>query len=175
MTQTLDQKVQDKLRKLQALAERGVGGEQVTAQRMLEKLLARHGLTVDDLADERREIRWFPAPTAFERRLAWQVLAKVCNTDSPAAYSSKSKRKQVGVEVTPSEAIEFELHYDALRKAMAEHFDDAFVAFVQANRLFSSLPGAEPEPLLSERDFRIMSMAAAVQPTAVNPRLERRP
>lgn len=175
MTQTLDQKVQDKLRKLQALAERGVGGEQVTARRMLDKLLARHGLTLEDLADERRDVRWFPAPTAFEKRLAWQILAKVCNTDSPAAYTSKSHRKQVGVEVTPSEAIEFELHYDTLRKAMAEHFDDAFSAFVQANRLFSSLPSAEPEPLLSERDFRVMNMAATVRPTAVNPRLGRRP
>lgn len=171
MTQTIDQKVQDKLRKLQALAERGVGGEKANAQRMLEKLLARHGLTVDDLADERREIRWFPAPTMFERRLAFQILAKVCNTDDPPAYRSKERPKQVGIKVNPSEAIEFELHYETLRKAMEEHFQDAFCAFVQANRLFSNLPGEEPESLVSERDFRIMNMASTIQPTAVNPRL----
>jgi len=174
MTQDLDQKIQDKLRKLQALAERGVGGERETAARMLGKLLARHGLTVDDLADERREIRWFAAPTKFERRLACQILAKVCNTDDVPAYTSKSRPKQVAVKLTPSEAIEFELHYDALRKALEEHFQDAFSAFVQANRLFSNLPAAEPEALLSERDFRVMSMAAAVQPTTVNPRLGHR-
>ncbi|WP_336332342.1 DUF2786 domain-containing protein [Pseudomonas putida] len=174
MTQTIEQKVQDKLRKLQALAERGVGGERETAARMLGKLLARYGMTVDDLADERREIRWFAAPSKFERRLACQILAKVCNTDDPPAYSSKDRPKQIGVEVTPAEAIEFELHYDALRKALEEHFQDAFSAFVQANRLFSNLPGSEPEPLLSERDVRVMSMAAAVQPTEVNPRLAHR-
>ncbi|MNM61333.1 hypothetical protein D3C81_726330 [compost metagenome] len=174
MTQAIDQKVQDKLRKLQALAERGEGGEKANAARMLGKLLARHGLTVNDLADERREVRWFPASTTFEKRLACQILAKVCNTNDPPAYSSKSRRRQIGVEVTPSEAIEFELHYDTLRKAMEEHFKDAFSAFVQANRLFSSLPSDEPEPLLSARDFRVMSMAAAVEPTAVNPRLGRR-
>lgn len=175
MSQAIDQKVQAKLRKLYALAERGVGGERETAARMLGKLLARHGLTVDDLADEQRVMRWFPAPTKFEHRLACQILAKVCNTNDVPAYTNKGRRKQIGIEVTPAEAIEFELHYDALRKALEEHFQDAFAAFVQANRLFSSLPGAEPEALLSERDFRIMSMAAAVQPTAVNPRLERRP
>lgn len=172
MTQPIDQKVQDRLRKLQALAERGVGGEKANAQRMLERLLTRHGLTVDDLADERRAMRWFPAVTTFEKRLAFQILAKVCNTDRPAAYTSKSHRKQVGIEVTPSEAIEFELHYDALRKAMQEHFLDAFSAFVQANRLFSGLPSDDHEPP-SERDYRVMHMAAAVQPTAVNPRLGR--
>lgn len=174
MMQGIDQKIQDKLRKLQALAERGAGGERVNAARMLGKLLARHGLTVDDLADERREMRWFPAPTTFERRLACQILAKVCNTDDPPAYRNKSRTKQIGIEVTPAEAIEFELHYDALRPALAAHFDEAFSAFVQVNRLFSDLPGAEPEPLLSERDFRVMAMMAAVEPTVVNPRLPRR-
>ena len=83
----LSEKVQAKLRKLQALAERGVGGEKETAKRMLEKLLARHGLTLDDLADERRDTRWFPAPTKFDVRLAAQIMAKVCNTDNPGVYS----------------------------------------------------------------------------------------
>lgn len=171
-TEQLSEKVQAKLRKLQALAERGVGGEKETAQRMLEKLLARHGLSVEDLDDERRKIRWFPAPTKFDARLAGQIMAKVCNTDEPGIYGNKSRPKQVGVEVTPSEAIEFELHYDTLRRALAEHFKDAFSAFVQANRLFSNLPVADSSPAMSERDFRIMSMAAATPATSINPRLE---
>lgn len=172
MTQAIDQKVQDKLRNLQALAERGVGGEKVNAQRMLEKLLARHGLTFEDLADERRETRWFPAPTKFDIRLAAKILAKVCNTNDPGVYSSKSRLKQVGVDFTPAEAIEFELHYDTLRKALTEHFKDAFSAFVQANRLFSNLPSDESSSALTERDFRIMSMAAATPATSISPRLE---
>ncbi|MGF6590735.1 DUF2786 domain-containing protein [Pseudomonas sp. 2835] len=171
MTQSIDQKVQEKLRKLQALAERGVGGEKANAQRMLETLLARHGLKLDDLADERREICWFPAPSKFETRLAAQILAKVCNTDSPDAYRSKQRPKQIGVKVTPAEAVEFELHYDTLRKALEAHFQDAFSAFVQANRLFPTTPSDDVEPLLSERDFRVMTMASTIQPTAVNPRL----
>ncbi|UXA39113.1 DUF2786 domain-containing protein [Pseudomonas juntendi] len=171
MTLTIDVKVQTKLRKLQALAERGVGGEKDNAQRMLEKLLARHGLTIDDLADERREIRWFPAANKFESRLALQILSKICNTSSPDVYRHKQKPKLVGVRVTPAEAIEFELHYDALRKALGDHFQDAFSAFIQVNRLFPSNSGEEPEANVTERDFRVMSMAAAIQPTAVNPRI----
>ncbi len=171
MTQTIDQKVQEKLRKLQALAERGVGGEKVNAQRMLEKLLERHGLRLDDLADERREIRWFPASTKFDSRLAAQILAKVCNTNDPGVYSSRNRPKQVGVEVTPAEAIEFELHYDTLRKALTEHFKDAFSAFIQANRLFSSLPSDDGPLAMTERDLRIMSMAEATPATPINPRL----
>lgn len=171
--QTLDQKVRSKLSKLQALAERGVGGEKDNARRMLENLLARHGMTLDDLAEDRREVRWFPAASKFESRLALQILSKICNTSSPDAYRHKQKPKLVGVNVTPAEAIEFELHYDPLRKALGAHFQDAFSAFIQANRLFPSDSSDEPEPNVTERDFRIMSMAAAIQPTAVNPRIAR--
>lgn len=164
-------KVEAKLRKLMALAERGEGGEKDNAQRMLEKLLARHGLTTDDLVDERREIRWFPIVTSYDRKLAAQIMSKVCDSCTPGLYRSKGRPKHVGVEVTPSEAIEFDLHYSLLRQALLEHFDDAFSAFVQANRLFPSSPSDNALPSLDDRDMRVMTMAAAINPTQVNPRL----
>jgi len=168
----IDPKVEAKLRKLLALAERGVGGEKDNARRMLDKLLARHGMTVDDLSDERREIRWFPTGNNYDRLLAAQIMGKVCNTLTPGIYTSKKRPKQVGVEVTLSEAIEFEIHYDTLRKALTEHFQDAFSAFVQANRLFPTDPSIESEPSLSERDFRVMAMASAIPATQISPRLD---
>lgn len=167
----IDEKVQAKLSKLQALAERGVGGEKVNAQRMLDKLLARHGITVADLSDERRETRWFPAANRFDKSLAQQIMSKICDSSTVELWVSKRRPKQIGVDVTPAEAIEFELHYDALRKALAECFKDAFVAFVQANRLFpSTRDGNYAEP--TDRDMAIMTMASAITPTQVNQRLE---
>lgn len=166
---TDDEKLQAKLRKLLALAERGEGGEKDNARRMLGKMLERHGLTIHDLTDERREIRWFVARTRYDQRLAAQILSKVCNASTIGVYTSKGRPKQIGVEVTPAEAVEFEIHYDTLRKALEDHFSDAFSAFVQANRLFSASGGADRE--LDDRDMRIMAMASAVEPTQVNPRL----
>lgn len=167
-----DPRIEAKLRKLLALAERGEGGEKDNAQRMLDKLLARHGLTIADLSDERREIRWFPIVNNYDRRLASQIMAKVSNTFDIGTYKSKGRPKQIGVEVTPAEAIEFEIHYDTLRKALTEHFKDAFSAFVQANRLFPSGPSTDIEPLPTERDFRVMAMASAIPATQISPRLE---
>ncbi|KTC42733.1 hypothetical protein AO260_21690 [Pseudomonas sp. ABAC21] len=166
-------KVEAKLRKLLALAQRGEGGEKDNAQRMLEKLLARHGLTIGDLLDDRREIRWFPISTSYDRRLAAQIMSKICDSESPGLYISKGRLKKIGVEVTPSEAVEFELHYETLRKALTTHFDDAFSAFVQANHLFPATPSEEQLLSLNDRDMRVMSMASVIRPTAVNPRLER--
>lgn len=167
-------KLDAKLRKLLALAERGEGGEKDNAQRMLDNLLARHGLTIDDLIDERREIRWFPAGNKFDRLLAAQILAKVCNSLEIATYRSNKRRKQIGVEVTPAEAIEFELHYETLRKALAASLDDAFSAFVQVNRLFPCERSDKFDPTLTDRDLRVLAMASAISPTQINPRLEQK-
>lgn len=165
-------KLEAKLRKLLALAERGEGGEKVNAQRMLDKLLARHGLTIDDLIDEQRDIRWFPMGNKFDRPLAAQILAKICNTIEIATYTSNKRKKQIGVQVTPAEAIEFELHYHTLRKALAASFEDAFSAFVQANSLFPSDRSADFDPTVTDRDLRVLAMASAISPTQINPRLE---
>lgn len=167
-------KLEAKLRKLLALAERGEGGEKENAQRVLDKLLARHGLTIHDLIDERREIRWFPAVNKFDRPLAAQILAKVCNSLEISTYRSNKRKKQIGVEVTPAEAIEFELHYDTLRKALTTSLDDAFSAFVQVNKLFPRESSDEFDPTLTDRDLRVIAMASAISPTQINPRLEQK-
>lgn len=171
MTGNVDGKVQAKLKKLLALAERGEGGERANAQRMLEKMLARHGLTLGDLSEEQRELRWFSAPNKHDKRLAAQIAAKVTDSLTPSLYSNKRRPKQVGVECTPSEAVEFELHFETLKRALEQHLDIAFSAFVQANRLFPQTDGEGPDEV-TEEDLRIIAMAATVAPTPINPRLE---
>lgn len=160
----IDEKLQAKLRKLEALAERGVGGEKENARRMLVKLLARHGLTIHDLDVETRKIVWFTYADAFERRLASQILSKVLDDTNISAWR-KGRHKQIGFELTPSEAIEFELHYEALKNALRSHFEDAYSAFLQANRVFAK-SGSRDESW-TERDERVALMAAAVEPTQI--------
>lgn len=167
----LSEKVQAKLRKLQALAERGVGGEKDNAQRMLEKLLTRHGLTLDSLAEERREVRWFKYATTMERNLAAQIAYKVIGPSfDQSCYRNKGRRSQIGFELTPSEAVEFDLHYEVLRTALAEHMEIAFSAFIQVNRVFA--PGDGDGGTLTERDMAMLQMASGMKPTEIRQRLE---
>jgi len=172
---SLDEKLLAKIQKIQALAERGVGGEKDNAARMLAKLLQKHGLTLDDLGEEKRTVRWFPARDLMERRLACQILAKVCATQKISAYTSKKRRKHIGVEVTPAEAIEFEIHYLTLRRALKEHLQTSFSAFIQANRLFGPSSDDDTPAPITEDDIRVMEMAATIKPTAVAMRLPSHP
>ncbi len=171
-----DERLQAKLRKLMALAERGVGGEKDNARRMLEKMLARHGMTMADLSEEKRQMFWFKHDTDVERSLGQQISAKVLNTsdyDVYCVYKNKRKRKQFGVMLTPSEAVEFELHYDALRKSLADHMRIAYSAFVQANNIFPVCGVENDDCEITARDMEVIKMAAAITPTQVNPRIGR--
>lgn len=166
----IDPCLEAKLKKLLALAERGVGGEKDTAARMLAKLLEKHGLSLDDLTGEAASLYWFPVRGDYEKRLFCQILAMVTNDRTPETYTEKSARGKVGIMVNPGQAIEFDLHFNVLRKALAENLDIAFSAFVQANRIFpQSDSGGRGE--ISERDRKVLLMAGAIEPTPVHRQL----
>lgn len=52
----MDEKTIQRIKKLQALAERGVGGEKDTAEKMLQKMLKKNGIrSLDELQSEEPE------------------------------------------------------------------------------------------------------------------------
>lgn len=56
----MDEKTIQRIKKLQALAERGVGGEKDTAEKMLQKMLERNGIrSLDELQSEEYEYTLF--------------------------------------------------------------------------------------------------------------------
>ena len=66
----MDEKKKELIKKLQALAERGVGGEKEGAQRKLEQLMEKYNISEADLSDEQlREHEW-KYHTKFEKKVA---------------------------------------------------------------------------------------------------------
>lgn len=127
--------IHEKLRKLLLLARQGVGGEKENAQSLLESLMKKHGVTVDDLGEESREMQWFaPERGEFEKRLMQQVIAAVCGNVS--TWRCAGKRGQIGVETTKSDGLEINLRYDAYVTAMKKEMAICYSAFVQTNRIF---------------------------------------
>lgn len=64
----MDEKKKELLRKLQALAQRGVGGEKEGAQKKLEELMEKYGVEEADLTDEVEEDNDFFYKNKFEKR-----------------------------------------------------------------------------------------------------------
>ncbi|MFV0678408.1 hypothetical protein [Variovorax sp. tm] len=169
-----DEKAQARMRKLLALADRGEGGEKANAQRMLDSMLRRHGMAVHDLIGEKRELHWFKVRSATEKQLARQIAAKVLD-GQVASYRNQRNAKQIGIETTPAEAIEIELHIETLRPALEQHMELAFSAFVQANRLFQTSPSEEPARAWTDEERarvrKVLAMADATDATPVHKRI----
>lgn len=70
MDQIQREKIAAKLKKIKALAERGVGGEKETAMRMYEDLKARYELEDEEIMLDAVTLHWFGYATELERRTA---------------------------------------------------------------------------------------------------------
>lgn len=71
----MDEKTQTRIRKLQALAERGVGGEKETAARKLQELLKKNGIrNIEELTEEEYIFTLFSYKGALGRKLLSQCI-----------------------------------------------------------------------------------------------------
>ena len=80
----MDEKTIQRIKKLQALAERGVGGEKTTAQKKLAKLLKDNGVNEKDLIAAIKELR----KGATVTRLSPSRMASTTSPVSPSPVVS---------------------------------------------------------------------------------------
>lgn len=153
MTQERERILQ-KIKRVQALAERGVAGEQESAAATLERLMKQYGITEADIAEERREWEWFRYKTPIERKLLLQVIYAVTGrvgSERVGAYTGR-KRKQVWIECTAAERLEIQFDYDFFREALEEEMNRFFSAFLIKNGIFPP-EGKERDELPPPREI----------------------
>ena len=141
---TIDEKVETRLRKLLALAERGRGGEKVNAKVILAILLKKHGLTLSDISDEEKSRCWFKYKGKTQERLLAQVILKTAGRDV-SLWERKPKGSKVGADVTKCQMVEIEMLFDIYKVALSEELDFAFEAFIHKNNIFPPPSGEKFE------------------------------
>lgn len=173
-----EDRIRARLQKLLALARRGEGGEAANAQSALDKLLAKHGITLADLDDEAApmETRWFTTKTEYEKALLTNCIATVVGGErAMKSWVMKRKKGLVGYDLTAGEhaqaALVFDIHLAAFRQFMEQQQKTATIAYIQKNRLFPS--DAEDRPRgksdLSLEDIEaIVAMMGRMRPTTVH-------
>lgn len=132
----------ERMKKILALARRGVDGEKATAEAMLSRLMSKYGVTLAELegGDAPREIRLFHFANDLERRLLIQCAGRVLNVQGVPYRTGKRWRSKIGFNLTAVEYAELDLSFGIWREALAKHVDLAFVAFVNRNRIFPDAP-----------------------------------
>ena len=70
-------RIAEKLKKIKALADRGVGGEKETAMRMYEELKARYEIKDEEIMLDTVSLHWFGYNGELEEDLLTQIFYKV--------------------------------------------------------------------------------------------------
>lgn len=133
--------LKDKLLKLYELAKRGVGGEKTNAERFLNNLLEKHGLSIDDIDQELPKKRYYRYTTNHNEMLIAQVILKV--TNNKQIWNVKHY-KELAAEVTDYQHVQIleliDFHLDNYNQEKKIFLKDFTVAYVQKHKLFRDAP-----------------------------------
>ena len=157
-----------KVKKIQALAERGDHGEKESAAALLERLMKQHGIAESELSEDRREMAWFRYKTPLELRLLNQIIYAVTGRVAfgcVGAYTNRP-RKKTGIECTAAERLEIEFSFEFYKAAFEKELERFYIAFLQKNRLFPDKP-IDDVPQIGEMDLeeaqRLSMMMAGME------------
>lgn len=151
----MDEKTIQRIKKLQALAERGVGGEKTTEQKKLAKLLKDNGInSLDELQKEKYEYTIFSYNGKHEIKLLRQCMYKVMGAKSDrTAYKPYGRRQKIEIE------LEFEFYRNVFYEELSTFMD----AFIQAQKIFPEDAPVGDYDEFNERDMKIAFMATGIE------------
>jgi hypothetical protein len=130
----------ERMRKILALARRGVDGEKTTAEAMLGRLMAKYELTLADLEDQAavRTRYWFKCKNEIERALLRQIVSCVLGDTRVALWSRRGSSERAA-ELSPLEFAEVDVRFQACKPALRAELRKAeartLTAFIHTNRL----------------------------------------
>lgn len=158
----MDDKTKARIKKLQALAKRGVGGEKTTAEKMLQKMLKKNGIkSLEELETDSYEYTLFSYHGKHEIKLLRQCMYKVMGVDSDrTTYRTKGTRQKIGIYCTKAQKIEIELEFEFYRNVFYEDLSTFMDAFIQAQRIF---PPDAPKGDIDECNEHDLKMALMAQ------------
>lgn len=159
-------------KKLKALADRGIGGEKINAEKMLANLLLKHNLTIEDIEGEKTFEYFFklkPEDVMIWSQIVGHVNAKIPKYGEFLKMDVKAFKLAGNymINCTPAEYIEIECMlgiYPELYKRELKIFNSAFC---HANDLLIKTDNKREITDLSkeelERILRIRAMASKIK------------
>lgn len=142
-------------KKLKALADRGEGGEKENASRMLEELLHKHNIKLDDIEDDLISEYRFNL-TMDNERLFIQVAASVIeNVKIFGINGNKTARKYITfvIDCTLAQSLEVRAKFEFYKRAWEKDADLFFKAFIHKNHLAASSSKEDQEKELTPEEM----------------------
>lgn len=159
------------LDKLKALAEQGVGGEKINAEKILRKILQKQGKSFEEfIANKEKEetkIYSLRYKTQYEKKLLLQVLHYVLNLHEIRTVIYNST---IHIRLTEYQYIEVSTIYTILKAELKKELDITLEAFIVKNRIFSQSVSKNDSPLTA-KDLKIIERAGTITKTELHKQL----
>ncbi len=161
--------IKSKLKKIAALAERGIGGEKENAKRLLETLLTKHGLTIDDIQPhvERQKKRCvFKYRTKQEKQLLFQCYYRAANVANLSYY--RAGRNAVGLDLDKLEEAEMRslyAHFLPLWRKEMQRLEHAFFWKHDLTSHCARDDNEKPDPISPKEYDALVSLMRGLQTT----------
>lgn len=154
------------LKKIKALADKGIGGEKDNAERKLELLMQKHGITLESLEKHLvsyRDFKYPPGTEAIAHHVAWSVIP------GTKLYGRKSSKNVMIVEADDFQELEIRYLLDLYLRAWKKEVGSLLVAFVLKNDLgVDKKDSSNPRVLSKEEQEKIRRMMEGVDKTNRN-------
>lgn len=174
----IDEKKRELLKKLQALAERGVGGEKETAQKKLKQLMKKYGVEDADLSEDEEEDHDFRYHNEFEKKILRQLFYKIVPDFRSRTYfykCGKGSKSTYGIRCTKAQALQIQIEYDFYCDLWKEEVDFFMSAFIQKHRIFALPTNREhvdTTPMSKQDILRMGLMMDGMKNKSIQPMLE---
>lgn len=143
-------------KKLKELADRGVGGEKQNAIAMLDSLMKKHSITMDQIEEEKTSDYFFTIEKS-DKKLWHQIVKKVNYSIKTYGEFPKKLIKDYALKgnymifCTALEYIEIEVKYNFYKRLYSEEVDIFYSAFLKANNLLVENPNSDEE--MTKEDY----------------------
>ena len=132
----------ERLKKLYALATQGVGGERENASALLDRLMKKYGVTLEELGEEPERYYDIKFKGRDEERLLMQVAYKVTGKKDNLWYlqnvtTGRKLRAEIRLRCTAAQRVEIDFLFDFYKRKWAEEREALFRAFIQHHRIFA--------------------------------------
>ena len=154
----------ERLKKLYALALRGVDGEKEQATAILNRLIKKYGISLNELNEDIIKTYDFTFHGKVEEKLLRQITYKVTNETNhfhslQYVDSGRKCRTQCQIDCTEAQKIEIEFLFDFHKKLWEREAESLLFAYIQKHRLYGELKdGEEGEKCSPEKLEKLCAM-----------------
>lgn len=148
----------ERLKKLYALAMRGVDGEKESAAAILKKLTKKYGIPLDELDEEQVRSYDLEFHGEIEQKLLLQIVYKVTGDADNFRFlvwgSGRACRTRARVYCTEAQKVEITFLHDFYKTLWKKEIESLFKAFVQKHRLFGTPKEGQASEELTDKEYK---------------------